>query len=764
MFYYASRQEENGLDISIIVPYHGEDIYVRDCLDSLCEQTYDKFEVIFVASEVDIPNEIIESYKDKLDIKAYHTDASHVSAVRNEGLTYATGEYVVFLDCDDYLDESYISRLHSLCVSEDLDFAFGYIEHTWYKRSIFMDKTAETVSDEEESDEEESEETDENFQFDFEINDSDSDEVIRQKKLAGAGKVLIYNRKSIQRITALGVMFNKSFIEKNDITFPENLKYYSDWAFICKAVDVAEKCDGDKQAKYIKRIHNNPIHFPSLVQEIGKDDFELRDKAYAEVKSVVRDNTCDARVKFDVKLINYLVSEAAPAVRKNEDKTWRKKRLPVMSNMCKEFSGKTLREIKFYKRRVIKAIAAGDIKKICKLTGRKNLINWGVRILLGPDRLKIMKEFNYKHRYLKQPMLDNVVLLESFFGKSYSDSPKYIFEKLNELYPGKYEYVWILDKKTKLPYPAKQIKRFSFAYYKYLARAKYIVFNSRQPKFFVKRKGNIFLETWHGTPLKKLVFDMEEVVSASPMYKKTFYIQSRSWDYLVAANGFSEEVFKRAFVYDKPMLKFGYPRNDILHADDREIIAMDIKKRVGIPKDKKVILYAPTWRDDEYYEQGKYKFDLKLDLRQMQERLSDEYVVILRTHYFIADNLDVTGLEGFVYNLSKYDDIAELYLISDILITDYSSVFFDYANLKRPMLFFTYDLDKYRDVLRGFYIDMEKELPGPLVFTTDEIIETIENIDSVSAKYAAVYDEFYERFCGWEDGHASENCIKTVFK
>lgn len=212
------------------------------------------------------------------------------------------------------------------------------------------------------------------------------------------------------------------------------------------------------------------------------------------------------------------------------------------------------------------------------------------------------------------------------------------------------------------------------------------------------------------------------------------------------------------------MLKFGYPRNDILHADNKEQIAADIRKRLGIPEDKKVILYAPTWRDDEYYESGKYKFDLKLDLKYMKEKLSDEYAVILRTHYFIADNIDVTGLEGFVFNLSKYDDIAELYLISDILITDYSSVFFDYANLKRPMLFFTYDLDKYRDVLRGFYIDMEKELPGPLLFTTEEIVEAILDIRTVNGRYAQIYDEFYERFCGWEDGHASENCIKTVFK
>ena len=180
---------------------------------------------------------------------------------------------------------------------------------------------------------------------------------------------------------------------------------------------------------------------------------------------------------------------------------------------------------------------------------------------------------------------------------------------------------------------------------------------------------------------------------------------------------------------------------------------------------------APKNFTYERLENGRFKFSWDAaegeglsGYRLYRKELGDEYVVLLRTHYFIADNLDTTGMEGFAYNLSKYDDIAELYLISDILITDYSSVFFDYANLKRPMLFFTYDLDKYRDVLRGFYIDMETELPGPLLFTNDEIIDSIKNIDKVSEKYKDVYDVFYERFCGWEDGHASENCIKEVFK
>ena len=148
----------------------------------------------------------------------------------------------------------------------------------------------------------------------------------------------------------------------------------------------------------------------------------------------------------------------------------------------------------------------------------------------------------------------------------------------------------------------------------------------------------------------------------------------------------------------------------------------------------------------------------------MKQALSEEDVVLLRTHYFIADAIDTTGMEDFVYNVCRYNDIAELYLISDILITDYSSVFFAYPGLKRPMLFYTYDLEKYRDDLRGFYIDMETEVPGPLLLTTEEVIEAIQHIDEVNATYAERYKAFYKRFCGWEDGHAAEKIVEFVFR
>ena len=123
-------------------------------------------------------------------------------------------------------------------------------------------------------------------------------------------------------------------------------------------------------------------------------------------------------------------------------------------------------------------------------------------------------------------------------------------------------------------------------------------------------------------------------------------------------------------MYDGKMLEYGYPRNDILHSENIEQMSKDIKKKIGIPEGKKCVLYAPTWRDDEFYEKGNYKFTLKLDLELMQKQLGNDYVVLLLTHYFIADKLDVSNMEVFAYNLSKYSDIADLYLIADILITD----------------------------------------------------------------------------------------------
>lgn len=407
----------------------------------------------------------------------------------------------------------------------------------------------------------------------------------------------------------------------------------------------------------------------------------------------------------------------------------------------------------------------GDKKGISKVSDidRDTIFNTFWQRVQHSKNYKILVRRMYKDFLTKLPIKENWIVYESFLGRNMSDSPKYIYQYLESEYKGKYKHIWVFNhKRDDLPKEIKQVKRFSFEHLYYIARSKFWVNNMRQPTWFIKRERQIFLATWHGTPLKKLVFDIEEIHSANKDYKQEFYTQSRVWDYLISANEYSTEIFRRAFKFDNTILELGYPRNDLMYSENQKQITLEIKNKLGIPLDKKVVLYAPTWRDDEVMKPGKYKFQLELDLKRLRKELGNEYFFILRTHYFIANHIDVDGLEDFVYNASKYDDITELYLLSDVLITDYSSVFFDYANLKRPTLFFTYDLEKYRDVLRGFYLDLETEGPGPIVMNNDEIINELSDFNKLVKTYKSKIDKFYNRFCSWDDGEAAKRIAEHV--
>lgn len=786
------------MKVSVIVPFHEGLSYLEDCFSSLKEQTYDDIETLLVCDHVEenIEN-LVKEYKDSIHLSIYHldNDKAGVAAARNLGLDKASGDYIYFLDSDDYLYENAIELLITATTDRNADIVYGKKKGTWFRRSVYISTNQQEDSSEDEDEEESSIDSaqlksenggeedsassiDENQLIDDEsrseedgiaqdtvilTEEEEAQQLLRsiEARKNKAHSILLSKRKGIKNVSVLHILMKRQLIEENQIRFQENLKYFSDLPFLIQVLLKAEIYEKRMSSKYVKRKHNDSINMPSLSQMKDENRFyEFVDAYYISKSMIPEDSTL--RERLDKKIIVYYAKLFAPRLRRSVNDAWRTERFEIMQKIALDINPQIIHKLKRYRKRLMKALIKGDIKKSLRI------VNWHLgwiklKKLVKSKRARM--KFLYIHSFLKKPMKDNWVIFESFFGKSYSDSPKYIFEYLAKNYPGKYRFIWVIDKKgVEIPYPHTKVKRFSLRHAYYLARCKYYVLNVRQPEWCRKREGNVFLETWHGTPLKKLFFDQEDVTSASPRYKAQMYKQSRAWDYLIAANYFSSEVFRRCFMFDKVMLETGYPRNDILHAENRDEIALNIRKKLHIPTDKKTILYAPTWRDDEFYDKGKYKFTLKLDLNKMKESLGDEYVILLRTHYYIADSLDVTGVEDFAYNLSKYDDISELYLISDILITDYSSVFFDYANLKRPMLFFPYDLEKYRDVLRGFYIDIEKELPGPLLFTTEEIIDGIKCIDEISEQYHEKYEEFYEKFCGLEDGHASEKVAREVFQ
>jgi CDP-glycerol glycerophosphotransferase len=373
--------------------------------------------------------------------------------------------------------------------------------------------------------------------------------------------------------------------------------------------------------------------------------------------------------------------------------------------------------------------------------------------------------FHVMGRFL--PVKKKLIIFESFLGKQFSDNPRALYEYIQNAYPA-YQLYWSVDKRSIQQFERKgipYIKRFSFQWMLKMTRAEYWITNSRLPLWIPKPNHTTYLQTWHGTPLKKLAADMEQVLmpgTDTEKYKQNFKREASKWDYLISPNKYSTDIFRRAFSFERIMLETGYPRNDYLINSNNQGMIEHLKMTNQLPDNKKIILYAPTWRDNQFYGKGKYKFNLELDLKRMKEQLGDEYIVLLRLHYLVSEHLELDGLEGFAYDFSTYEDIRDLYLISDILITDYSSVFFDFANLRKPMFFYVYDIEDYRDNLRGFYFDFEKEAPGPLYTTTEEIITELQKMTAASYTLHPNFSAFYERFCSLEDGQASKRVVEAL--
>ena len=343
------------------------------------------------------------------------------------------------------------------------------------------------------------------------------------------------------------------------------------------------------------------------------------------------------------------------------------------------------------------------------------------------------KKILYKLARATTKVDERVVFFESFQGRNYSCSPKAIFEEMRDSGDyNDYEFIWSFrnvhrpgkilqklvgsDKGPKISI----VKYETFSYYKALAKAKYWVLNSNTRKFLKPTDEQVYIQTWHGTPLKKIGLDV-------PGSDLDYAHEGEKFSYMISPSKYCSEKLVSAFGLqgrEDIVLETGYPRNDALFTFDQAKVN-SILRELDVPRGKKIILYAPTFRDNKHSEVSGYENASGLDFDKLKEQIGDEYIILFRAHYFVAKNMDFEKYKDFVIDVSDYEDVNDLYIVSDMLITDYSSVFFDYANLKRPIIFYMYDYEDYKANARDFYLD-QNELPGPITKTQDELVKEIE--------------------------------------
>ncbi|WP_369214171.1 bifunctional glycosyltransferase/CDP-glycerol:glycerophosphate glycerophosphotransferase [Streptomyces flavofungini] len=363
--------------------------------------------------------------------------------------------------------------------------------------------------------------------------------------------------------------------------------------------------------------------------------------------------------------------------------------------------------------------------------------------------------------------LREAVLYDVFGGRMYGDSPRAIHEEMvRRALP--VEHLWVVkDGQCEVPDTARAVRVHSPEYYEAMARSRYLVGNTHFPRWLERREGQQIIQTWHGTPLKRIGFDFDNDHFASTQYLVDLDHERLKWTTLLSPNRFSTPVLRSAFRFggdvDGELLETGYPRNDVLLAPDRAERAARVRRTLGLPEGKKVVLYAPTWREDKQRHRGGFLLDLRVDLEKARAGLGDDHVLLVRPHAHVVEPVPGAG-DGFVWDVAGYPDIMELLLIADVLVTDYSSVMFDFAVTGRPMLFFTYDLEHYRDRLRGFYFDFEERAPGPLLSTSDELIAALRNVAAVCGPYEQAYQAFRAEFCDLDDGRAARRVVDRMLE
>ena len=371
------------------------------------------------------------------------------------------------------------------------------------------------------------------------------------------------------------------------------------------------------------------------------------------------------------------------------------------------------------------------VKKVC------SRLAWGIACLL--------------------PIKKNKITVSSYYGGGYGDNPKYIVEQLLKTEKC-LKIVWLvksMEEAKSLPEHVEPCRINTIKSIYHLATAKFWIDNCRK-NFHHKRKKQIYIQTWHGFALKRIEKDVQEQLSKGYMRKAVR--DSKHIDLLISDSQFMTQIYKNSFWYNGDIVEWGSPRNDLFYGD-HENFALKIKQFYNIEKDKKIVLYAPTFRAD--YSLDAYQLDGRRVCALCQKRFGSDFVLLIRLHPNIVDKCtSIEYHENEIINATFYPDMQELLAGVDIVISDYSSLMFDFALSKKPCFQFATDIEAYKKD-RNFYFKIDN-LPFPLCKNNDDLEQAILTFDMEN--YQKSLELFFKEVGMVMDGQASVRCAQWILE
>ncbi|KRV47664.1 glycosyl transferase [Wenjunlia vitaminophila] len=708
---------------SVVVPAYKVQGYLRACLDSVLTQSHTDLEVIAVDDcSPDGCGRIMDEFAARDSrVTAVHLERNvGLGPARNAGMDRACGDYLLFLDGDDtYAPGALEALAQRLDQTGDPDVLLFDYARTWWWGKVQRNRMAPLLQ-----------------QSDPEV---------------------FTARERPELLDLLMVVWNKAyradFVARHGFSFPPG--YYEDTPWTFPVMLSAERiaCLDRVCVHYRQRRQGNILRTPSRRHF---DVFDQYDRVFAFLGS--RPQLAVWHPFLYRKMTEHVLDVLA-----------KPQRVPQESR--REFFHQATSRYRLHRPPGHRfPVGVTGLKQYLVLQGAYpafealKATNKGHRALRRRSR-KLARRLDrrgtrvYYRAQLRRPIDENLALYSAYWGKGYVCNPAAVHACAQRLAPQVRGVLVVSGKQVgTVPPGVEHVVAGTRQYWRMLARAKYTFNNVNFDNQVVKRPGTVHVQTQHGTPLKHMGIDQIGYPAAA---RRTNFgrmlTRSDRWDYCLSSNRHSSEIWEQAYPCGFEILEYGYPRNDVFYTARAEDV-LGIRDALGIAPGRTAVLYAPTHRD---YSRD---FTPRIDIAGLCSALGPDFLVLLRAHHSYAESPEVRRLGelGCLLDVSAHRSVEELCLAADALLTDYSSIMFDYANLDRPIVVHADDWETYR-ATRGVYFDLLAAPPGPVTTTDAELVEVFRSGAWRDRRSAELRAAFRERFCEFDDGHAAERVVlKTL--